>query len=100
MLVTLRDMEEIPMEAEIADVRAELLSLRPIKSATAQFEPWRVCDVSREPPGSADAIQQPIPVGDICASAPTPGDLALTTRLLLAEAELRGLKAVVEGPLN
>jgi hypothetical protein len=84
------------MEAQIADVRAELLSLRPIKPATTQFDTSRVCEVSREIPGSAEAMQQPIPAGDIGAAASTPSDSGLTTRLLLAEAELRGLKAVVD----
>ena len=84
------------MEAQIADVRAELLSLRPIKPATMQFESSHVCDVSREPFDSAEAIQQPIPAGNVGAIASIPNDPELRTRLLLAEAELRGLKAVVD----
>jgi hypothetical protein len=83
------------VEAHLDDVRDELLSLRAIKATSTQFELPQPREVAREIPTTSKAVQV-TSSRDCGATLPAPTDPETTTRLLLVEAEIRGLKALVD----
>ena len=83
------------MEADLEDVRDELLSLRAIKPTATQFELPQPRRTSSDTPTTGELVRA-TSARDSGATLPTPSDAETATRLLLVEAELRGLKALVD----